>query len=133
MGHLMSVRIHIRMHTYMYIHTKTQDFTTTMGRRAGLGMNPYELKENKQLSEYTVQNLNKNTKFPYEVRTIRCVRMCKLCVYRLASIVTLFDHFVSYSVLTLINHFLTCSVLTLLNHFHLFSFDTFLNLGLIQF
>lgn len=42
------------------------DFTTTMGRRAGLGMNGAELKENKQLTEYNVQNLNKNPKFPYE-------------------------------------------------------------------
>uniref|UniRef100_A0A7S0Z0W2 Methyltransferase type 11 domain-containing protein n=1 Tax=Hemiselmis tepida TaxID=464990 RepID=A0A7S0Z0W2_9CRYP len=41
-------------------------FTETMGRRAGLGMNAAELKENKQLTEFQVQNLNLNSKLPYE-------------------------------------------------------------------
>jgi len=43
-----------------------KDFTERMGRRAGLGMNGAELKENKQLTEFTVQNLNINSKMPYE-------------------------------------------------------------------
>ena len=36
------------------------------GRVAGLGMNEYELSQNPQLNEYTVQNLNKDPAFPYE-------------------------------------------------------------------
>lgn len=42
-----------------------QDFPTTMGQRVGLGMNELELKENKQLSEYVVRNLNTDPKFPF--------------------------------------------------------------------
>jgi len=41
------------------------DFPKTMGKRVGLGMNEFELKENKQLSEYTVRNLNKEPVLPY--------------------------------------------------------------------
>lgn len=37
-----------------------------LGRTAGLGMNELELSKNPQLSEYAVQDLNKNPKFPYE-------------------------------------------------------------------
>ena len=36
-----------------------------MGQRVGLGMNELELKENTQLSEYVVRNLNTDPKFPF--------------------------------------------------------------------
>ena len=36
-----------------------------MGKRIGLGMNRFELEQNKQLSEFVVQNLNKNPQFPF--------------------------------------------------------------------
>lgn len=36
-----------------------------MGKRVGLGMNEFELKENKQIDEYTVRNLNKEPTLPY--------------------------------------------------------------------
>ena len=42
------------------------DFTSTMGKRVGLGMNEMELKENKQLTEYVVSNLNKTPKLPFD-------------------------------------------------------------------
>lgn len=35
-------------------------------RVAGLGMNEIELRENPQLTDYVVQNLNKNPKLPYD-------------------------------------------------------------------
>ena len=42
-----------------------EDFPKTMGKRVGLGMNEFELKENKQIDEYTVRNLNKEPTLPY--------------------------------------------------------------------
>lgn len=42
-----------------------EDFSKTMGKRVGLGMNELELKENKQLSEYVVRNLNNDPVFPF--------------------------------------------------------------------
>lgn len=44
------------------------------GRVAGLGMNEYELSQNPQLTEYTVQNLNKDPRFPYEDESFDKVR-----------------------------------------------------------
>ena len=35
-------------------------------RAVGLGMNEYELSKNNQLTEYNVQDLNTNPKFPYD-------------------------------------------------------------------
>jgi len=55
-----------------------QDFK---GKRvAGLGMNEYELSQNKQLTEYTVQNLNKEPKFPYEDASFD--KVWKICCIR---------------------------------------------------
>ncbi|EKX44965.1 hypothetical protein GUITHDRAFT_157897 [Guillardia theta CCMP2712] len=42
-----------------------KDFPQKMGKRVGLGMNQFELSKNEQLSEFVVQNLNKNPKFPF--------------------------------------------------------------------
>ena len=36
------------------------------GKVVGLGMNEYELSQNPQLTDYVVQNLNKNPSFPFE-------------------------------------------------------------------
>jgi hypothetical protein len=36
------------------------------GKVVGLGMNAYELSKNPQLTDFVVQNLNKNPKFPFE-------------------------------------------------------------------
>lgn len=36
------------------------------GRVVGVGMNKYELSQNPQLSEYVVQNLNKNSRLPFD-------------------------------------------------------------------
>jgi SAM-dependent methyltransferase len=37
-----------------------------LGRMAGIGMNEEELKKNERLGEYVVQDMNLNTKLPYE-------------------------------------------------------------------
>ena len=50
-----------------------QDFSSKMGKRVGLGMNKFELAQNKQLSEYVVQNLNKNPQFPFPDNTFDVV------------------------------------------------------------
>ena len=45
-------------------------------RATGLGMNSYELSKNKQLTDYNVQDLNQNPKFPYADNTfdyVTCV------------------------------------------------------------
>jgi len=42
-----------------------EDFPKKMGKRVGLGMNEFELKENKQLTEYVVRNLNNDPVFPF--------------------------------------------------------------------
>ena len=39
--------------------------TSSFARAVGLGMNEQELSQNRQLSEYVVQDLNKNTVFPF--------------------------------------------------------------------
>jgi SAM-dependent methyltransferase len=44
-----------------------------MGKRVGLGMNKFELAQNKQLSEYVAQNLNKNPQFPFPDNTFDVV------------------------------------------------------------
>mmetsp|Transcript_34623 Transcript_34623/g.82477 ORF Transcript_34623/g.82477 Transcript_34623/m.82477 type:complete len:305 (-) Transcript_34623:858-1772(-) len=43
-----------------------KDFTKTMGKRSGLGMNEFELSKNEQLTDYVVANLNKDPKLPYD-------------------------------------------------------------------
>jgi len=42
-----------------------EDFPSTMGKRVGLGMNEYELKENKQITDYVVKNLNTEPVLPF--------------------------------------------------------------------
>eukprot|EP01035_Chromulina_nebulosa_P018886 gene18886-24681_t len=43
------------------------------GKVVGLGMNDLELKANKQLTSYNLQDLNVNAKFPYEANTFDIV------------------------------------------------------------
>lgn len=50
-----------------------EDFPSKMGKRVGLGMNKFELAQNKQLSEYVAQNLNKNPQFPFPDNTFDVV------------------------------------------------------------
>jgi hypothetical protein len=44
------------------------------GKVVGLGMNAYELKQNPQLTDYAVQNLNSDPKFPFEDASFDKVR-----------------------------------------------------------
>jgi ubiquinone/menaquinone biosynthesis C-methylase UbiE len=60
----------------MCVEPWTQDFPSKMGKIVGLGMNKFELSKNEQLSEYVVQNLNKDPKFPFpdnSFDTVTCV------------------------------------------------------------
>jgi SAM-dependent methyltransferase len=46
------------------------------GRIVGLGMNEVELKKNPRLDEYVIQNLNRNSKLPFEEAEFDGVGIC---------------------------------------------------------